>query len=1056
MTSSLLGISITGLRVSQSALSTTGNNIANAGVDGYSRQRVQAATNPSTLQGAGFVGNGVNVESIDRIADEFVSSQLRIDTSLFNDLDIYHSNIEQLDSLLADVSTGLSAALESFFDSVQNGADDPTSIPSRQLILSEAENLSDRFNTLHSRFETINDGVDTSLRSSAAQINALSQNIAELNQKISEAIGQGNGAAPNDLLDQRDQALKELSEQVGIQTFSQGFGQINVVIAGGQNLVVGNESRELILQTSNQDPSKLDVVFQGGTDDIDLTNLITGGQLGGLLRFQNSILDTTYNELGRIAIVMADTFNELHQEGLTLNNEFGGDFFYDVNNLEVARNRVISNSGNAQPQDRVLSLNIADSSQLSVSDYQISVDAGGLFRIERLDDEVEVATGLLTGAYPQSVSFDGLELVFEDGSFQAGDTFQVQPTRSGARDFSSVLVNATDIAFASPIVTDASLGNTGTGQISSGEILSLVDQNGETLPLFATPGEFSPPLSIVFTSDNTYDVMDVSDPSNPVHLDPPLRNQLYVVGADEPIFTSDPGERVVTTQGQLVGLPSGATAVTTASLNNLSVATVPSFAVTDFSAPADQFSFDVTVSNTLGGGNDGTVTININNPAIIDENSLLSVINSQLTGTDVTAYLNDGALAFRLDTIGYGDLVIDGYTGGVAGQADALLGFAIESTAVPGTEFTTVDNVNGVSGNGSLSNGYPAEVISFTRASTVAGESDTVENVFTDLHASARETASLLSNQAGVSANAFNFIELSNPQLTRSLPLQINLNGEDLLDYEVDNLTGQLVLTADTPDPQLDPHAFNVHLAEQINSVDTFSSSGIYAVASTDEVTGLPELHIFASQGDDLHIALTANENERLDISDGINENIALVGAGENVTSEVIVGGRIDVTLADGVSLSTFPPNSLLFGDTNAADFAKSSYLGIQASIIGVPKTGDTFSLNFNNNATSDNRNALAMSDLQIDRVMNGGTSSFSDSYSSLVEAIGIDTNATSINRDASEQVLEQTIEMRDSISGVNLDEEASNLLKFEQMYSANAQVISVARDLFDRLINSF
>ena len=229
MTSNLLGISVTGLRAAQTALNTAGHNIANAGVDGYSRQRVITETNPASLQGGGYVGNGTNVASIERVANDFVDAQLRFDTTLYNDLDVYQKNIDQLDSLLSDVSTGLSSGMESFFASVQNGADDPTSIPARQLIVSEAENLADRFNSIYSRIESIEKNVKSEMGTAVTELNALTANIADLNRKVSDALG--TGAQPNDLIDQRQEAIRKLSEIVSIQVIEQGFGQMNIVVA---------------------------------------------------------------------------------------------------------------------------------------------------------------------------------------------------------------------------------------------------------------------------------------------------------------------------------------------------------------------------------------------------------------------------------------------------------------------------------------------------------------------------------------------------------------------------------------------------------------------------------------------------------------------------------------------------------------------------------------------------------------------------------------------------------------------------------------------------------
>lgn len=1055
MSNNLLGISVSGLRVAQTSLNTTGHNISNAGVDGYSRQRVLAETNPARLQAHGYIGSGANVQSVERVANEFINSQLRVDSSLFKDLDLYYNNVAQLDVLLSDVSTGLSAGLESFYAAVQNGADDPTSIPARQLIISEAENLSDRFNTIFSRLQDTEESIDEQIETSVSRINALSRNIAELNLKVSNAMG--NGAMPNDLMDQRDEALRQLSEIVSIQTFDEGIGMVNVIVGSGQNLVVGAEARQLAVVKNEDDPTSSDLMFvggQGAPSGVIVTDLVSGGELGGLIRFRDDALEDVYNELGRVAISLAATVNDTHQMGITLNNDYGGDFFANVNDPTVARNRVISNGQNAAPNDRQLSLNINDVSQLMSSDYNVEVKDGGLFTISRASDGEQVFRGNLTGNYPQTVSFDGLELSFDSGTFQSGDKFLIQPFKNGARDFASALVNPEDIAFGSPLLTDSHIGNQGSGAITAGEVLSLLDSNGVDIPLLSTPGEMNPPLLVNFTTPTTYEILDNSDPGNPVDLDPPIRNQTFVVGGTNALFNTDPGATMVSTEGDMIGLPEGRRAATNASIQFSSPpAAAPDFTVTDFSAPANQFSFDVVVSNVPGVA-PATYTVNIDGNAITDENALLMEINTHLTGTDARAYIADnGTLAFRLNTPGYGDIAVQNYTaaGAPAGQANALLGFDIE-----GGNFTTVGDADGFSGDGSLTNGYPAEAITITRPAENRGATPTTYNIFTGLNASAKETASQLNNIDGVQANAFNYVELSNIQATRSVPLQVELNGVNLVDYGVDSVTGDTIIANGVPDPQLDEAGFYDYLAEQINENPSLAAQGIHAVSGTNAQTGANELRVYDTQGNDFNLGFTAATGQSFDVSDGENPNLTLAATGVGTATSIVVGGRIDVTMEDSLSLSTFPANSMLFGNTAADDFAKTTYYGIQAQINGIPEQGDRFTLDFNQDAAMDNRNALALSEIENTRIMNGGVSSIGESYSALVEDVGIDTASTKINLDASEQVLEQSTERRNSISGVNLDEEAANLIKFEQLYSANAQVISVARDIFDRLISAF
>ena len=419
---------------------------------------------------------------------------------------------------------------------------------------------------------------------------------------------------------------------------------------------------------------------------------------------------------------------------------------------------------------------------------------------------------------------------------------------------------------------------------------------------------------------------------------------------------------------------------------------------------------------------------------------------------------DNGSLAFSLRTPGYGDIDLQNYNGdpdlggdvAPAGQANTLFGFDIE-----GSTFTSVGDADGVSGIGRLSNGYPAEVVRITQAATTPTGVDTIQNVLTSLNASARETASVLGNVPGVTTNAFTYVELSNFQLSQTEPLQININGVDLVEYSIESATGNLILATTVPDPQLDPDGFNDYIADRINQDSTLSNLAISAIAGSDPVTGAPEIRITASEGDDINVSLTAVSGESIDVNDGQNPNLSLNAMGSNTSSSILVGGRIDVALADGVSLSTLPENSMLFGDTSAANFARNTYTGIQAMISGSPQTGDIFTLDFNLDAAMDNRNALSLADLESAKTIANGKASFGEGYAAFVETVGIETSTTSISLDASEQVLQQTTTLRDSISGVNLDEEAADLIKFEQMFAANAQGISVARDLFDRLISS-
>lgn len=911
----LLDTAVTGLRISQAALRTTGHNIANANTDGYSRQNVEVATNPAQQSGAGFIGNGARITAIERTVDEFLIGQLRTDTSLAAELNAFNENIRQLDTLLSDASTGLSQGLDRFFAIMENGADDPTSIPSRQLVISEAENLAQRFNTLYERVDTISNDTNKKLGVAVSQINALAENIAKINSNIAQSVGVSD-QPPNDLLDQREEALRRLSELVAIDVVEQGDGLLNVSVGSGQSLVVGSNARQLALVDGVLDPQQKEIAYQDGTGDQIITNFITGGEVGGLLDFRGSTLSTAYNELGRVAMVMADSFNEEHAKGIDLNNQFGGLFFADVNDPAAAATRVFGNSNNTPPQDRVLSVELVDSSKLTSSDYTLETSDGDTsYRITRESDGAVVYAGALPGSLPASIEFDGVRLNFNQGSFQAGDKFLIQPTKTAARDIASVLDRPEQLAFASPLVTETDSGNIGTASISAGSLVSLVDGAGNQLPLFATQGQMAPPLLVQFTSPTTYDILDNSDPAKPIQLDPPVRNQTYVPGRENPLFSQDPGGTLIAANGSALGI----SAVTT----------------------------------------------------------------------------------------------------GAAPLAPSP-------------------------------NGYPSEIMTLLYTDPNTGVTSQ-QAISTGVDDSAKSIASQLSNMQGVSVNARNSLTIEGfAGLTNTTPLQVNLNGVDLVEYTLG------VVDPGVPDPATDAVAFNEYLADRINADATLQSMGVYAIAGSNSVTGSPELRVTSSQGDDFNVTLEALAGETLSVTDYNASSVGLVGAGAGNEATVTVGGSLDISLDSDYVMQTNPVLSALLGDSSAVGFAKSSFLGIEASINGIAGTGDRFRLDFNTDGVSDNRNAIEMVNISSQKVVSDGQKTLSDSYATLIELVGIQTNASDINLEASTQVLSQTEDLRNSVSGVNLDEEAANLIQFEQIYNANAQVISVARDLFDRLINIF
>ena len=476
---------ITGLRAFQTALATTSNNIANASTPGYNRQVVDIASLPPQGFGNGFIGNGARVENIRRVESEFLTEQLRSASAEAGRLNTFNTLASRVDNLLADGEGSLAPSLQNFFNSVQDLSVDPSSSSARQVVISSANSLVNRFANIESQLQAIDSDIDVGLQSNIQDLNGIATALADLNQKIVEARGVTSGGQnPNALLDQRDQLILELSEIVAVTTLEQPDGAVNVFIGTGQSLVVGNNAQQLVAIQDPADASNTRIAYQSFGGQSDITGSISGGSLSGLLEFRNQQLGSIRNELGRIASVVAGTFNEQHRLGQTLTGALGGDFF-TVGAAQVVANT--NNTGSASP-----TATIADVTALTSSDYEIVFD-GANYTLTRLDDGFSAVSA--TGTFTQ----DGVQFAVGAGA-AAGDRFIVRPTRLGAQQI-DVLINRTnDIAASAPVRTSVQVSNLGDGSISPPQV------NDVTNP------DLRDTVEIRFNSPaNTFDIVNVTD-----------------------------------------------------------------------------------------------------------------------------------------------------------------------------------------------------------------------------------------------------------------------------------------------------------------------------------------------------------------------------------------------------------------------------------------------------------------------------------------------------------------------------------------------------------------
>ena len=427
---SILSIGVSALTAYRQALDTTGHNIANVNTEGYSRQLVDFATRTPDYTGAGYLGNGVDASAISRQYDQFITSQMRASQSVNTELQAYYDSASRLDDMVADADVGIQPTLQNLFDALQALANDPTSTAARQLALSEAGSTVDRLHYFDQQFDATRKSLNDQVSASLTEINRLAKDIAELNNDIKLAYGSN----PNDLLDQRDQLVTELSKLVDIQVLEQSDGAYNVFIGKGQPLVMAYDAASLSTQPSSLDSSKLDIVFNFSFGTQIVTDQISGGAIGGMLRFQSEVLDPVQNQVGLLALGLANDLNTQNQLGLDLDGLAGTALF------AMGSVQVLERAGNGSS----ITVDYNNIGELTASDYQLTYD-GTDFILKNLTDKSTqtLAVGLNT--------VDGLDITIDATGATAGDTFLIQPTRNGAASIELLVTDGRRLAAASPL-----------------------------------------------------------------------------------------------------------------------------------------------------------------------------------------------------------------------------------------------------------------------------------------------------------------------------------------------------------------------------------------------------------------------------------------------------------------------------------------------------------------------------------------------------------------------------------------------------------------------------
>ncbi|WP_175978861.1 flagellar hook-associated protein FlgK [Burkholderia sp. BCC1047] len=461
MSNTLMNLGVSGLNAALWGLTTTGQNISNAATPGYSVERPVYAEASGQYTSSGYMPQGVNTVTVQRQYSQYLSDQLNGAQTQGGALSTWYSLVAQLNNYVGSPTAGISTAITSYFTGLQNVANNASDPSVRQTAISNAQILGDQLKAAGQQYDALRQSVNTQLTSTVSQINTYTAQIAQLNQQISAASSQGQ--PPNQLMDQRDLAVSNLSSLAGVQVVRNDSGY-SVFLAGGQPLVVADKSYQLATVTSSSDPSELTVVSQGiaganpqGPNQALPDASLSGGTLGGLLAFRRQTLDPAQAQLGALATSFAAQVNAQNALGVDLAGKPGGNLF-TVTNPTVYSNQ--GNTGNAS-----LSVSFANASQPTTSDYTLSYDGTNYTLTDRASGSV-----VDQKAGPMPVSLGGLNFSFSSGAMNAGDQFTVLPTRGALTGFGLATTSGSAIAAASPVVAAASKTNIGTAKITQGAV----------------------------------------------------------------------------------------------------------------------------------------------------------------------------------------------------------------------------------------------------------------------------------------------------------------------------------------------------------------------------------------------------------------------------------------------------------------------------------------------------------------------------------------------------------------------------------------------------------
>jgi len=482
--SALFSLGVRAMFANYTGLQTSGHNIANAGVEGYSRQQIELQTALGQYTGTGFIGKGVDVKTITRMYDQFLSREAMTSRAQSEFDAARLERLQQLEGVFAGGDEGIGQTAGALLNAMVDMANRPQDLAARNVVLGRASELAARFSAAGAQLDDIQTGVSEELQAAVSRVNELAQSIASVNDRI--AAAKGSGQTPNDLLDLRDRLLTQLSEDVQVTTITADDGTLGVFIGGGQRLVLGGQASQLQLTTDPYDASRMALgIVEGATVRTLPGSLLGGGAIGGLLHFQDNDLVRARTLLGQLGAAVAGSLNNQQALGLNLRvPPTAGAPLLSIGAPQALPANTNARTGGGAFVSNV-TLTVTDATQLQASEYEL-VNSGGTWQLtRRLDGATQtVVDGSVV---------DGFRINLGAPAPAATDRFLLQPVTRAAGSMARVLDDPRGLAAASPVTATVGSANTGTASVAALTVVSptVNPQNTATVTFTSGAGAYN-------------------------------------------------------------------------------------------------------------------------------------------------------------------------------------------------------------------------------------------------------------------------------------------------------------------------------------------------------------------------------------------------------------------------------------------------------------------------------------------------------------------------------------------------------------------------------------